>query len=143
MRFLKLRIAAFAALLALTSGVQATNILELRYDEKLDQLVMKVAYRGSHADHHFTLSWDSCSDYGFDDAEHQISAGLIDSDPNDRALQEYTKTVKVSLDSLECRPAKVTVRASPNFFRSVIVPKRPERAGKPTPAEAEAEVETQ
>jgi hypothetical protein len=124
MRSTKLRIAAFTALLTLAFGVQATNILDLKYDEKLDELVLEVAYRGSHADHNFTLNWDECSDYGFDDAEHQISAGLMDSDPNDHAQQEFKKTVKVSMASFECRPAKVTIRTSTGFYRSVLVPAR-------------------
>jgi hypothetical protein len=139
MRSLSLQTALLAALLMLVSGAQATNILELDYDDKLDQLVIVIAYRGSHPDHRFTLNWDECRDYGFNDAEHQITAGLTDSDPDDRAEKEFRRTLKVPLSSLECRPAKVTVRTSANFFRSVIVPARPARTSSPPSSDTEAD----
>ena len=139
MRLNKLKIVACAALLTLAFNAGATNILELKYDEKLDQLVLLIAFRGTHADHRFTLNWDECRDYGFDDAEHQISATLTDSDPSDRADTEFKRTMKVPLASFECRPAKVTIRTTANFFRTVLVPERPARISTSPPPASDSE----
>jgi hypothetical protein len=117
-------IVALAATLALAAQAQAANVLAMSYDPSTDQLVLKVGYRGSHDKHVFTVDWEECKDYAFVDAKYQVLGNLVDSEPNDRGINEYTHDVRVSLAGLDCRPVKLTVRTAAGFFRTIIVPAR-------------------
>ena len=115
-------VAAMAAALTFASQAQAANLLAMSYDKSTDQLVLKVAYRGTHDQHNFTVNWEGCQDYASVDARYQIMGNLVDGDPDDHGAGEYTKDLRVSIADIECRPVKLTIRTSPGFFRTIIVP---------------------
>lgn len=120
--FQRLRLWAACSLLALCycAPASAITISAIVYDAAKDRLVMRVAYRGTNPDHRFSVQWAECQ--RLDDARSQILGQLIDSQHNDRALQEFTQDVKIPLAGFTCRPAKVTIRTSAGFFISVDVP---------------------
>ena len=101
----------------------AVTVTALAYDAMEDQLVMTIAYRGTHENHSFSVQWDKCQ--RLDDARSQILGLLVDSAPDDLARQNFTKQLKVPLTSFSCRPSKVTIRTSAGFFASVDVPPPP------------------
>ncbi|HEY0683178.1 MAG TPA: hypothetical protein VGD45_12675 [Steroidobacter sp.] len=126
-RATSLRIWAACFLLGLLHSLPASavTVTALAYDATEDQLVMTIAYRGTHENHDFTVQWTECK--RLDDARSQILGLLVDSAPNDLARQNFTKQVKVDLTSFTCRPSKVTIRTSAGFFASVDVPPPPKK----------------
>lgn len=108
----------------------AVTVTALSYDPAEDQLVMTIAYRGTHENHDFSVQWTECK--RLDDARSQILGVLVDSAASDLARQNFTKQVKVDLQGFACRPAKVTIRTSAGFFASVDVPP-PLKKQDPTP----------
>ena len=112
-------VASLFALLYLAPAL-ATTVTGLSYDARKDQLVMTLAYRGTNPDHQFSVQWDACKK--LDDERMQIFGLLVDSQPNDRALQEFTKLKRIDLRDFSCRPSKVTIRTSAGFFTSVDIP---------------------
>lgn len=108
----------------------AVTVTALSYDPVEDQLVMTIAYRGTHEDHNFSVQWAECQ--RLDDARSQILGLLVDSAANDLARQNFTKELKVDLRGFACRPAKVTIRTSAGFFASVDIPPAPKKQ-IPTP----------
>lgn len=105
-------------------AAHAMNVLDLAYDAAADELVVTVAYRGTHADHRFTVTWEACRTLG--DDRQEIFGLLHDSDPNDPAKTEFTRTERISLKDLACRPAAVTIgSANPLLRRTVNVPAPP------------------
>ena len=117
-----LAVMAMLTSLAIVSNAHAVNVLSMSYEQKTDELLLKVAYRGTHDKHVFSLAWDECHDYAFAEAKHQIMANLIDSEPNDEAKTEFTQNLRFSLAGIECRPVKLTIRTSPGFNRTLVVP---------------------
>lgn len=107
----------------------AVTVTALSYDPVEDQLVMTIAYRGTHENHDFSVQWTECK--RLDDARSQILGVLVDSAANDLARQNFTKQVKVDLEALTCRPAKVTIRTSAGFFASVDIPPPPKKQTSP------------
>ena len=115
-----------------TTAANATNLLGLSHDEETDTLVLKVAYRGSHGEHPFSLDWGECKDYAFGDTPHQIGAQLVDRDFDDSGPQEFTQTLEFSLAGMTCRPSKLTVRTSSGAYRTIVVPAAHEVEPKPS-----------
>ena len=109
----------------------AISVTTLTYDPGKDQLVMTIAYRGTNADHQFNVQWDKCS--RLDDERMQILGLLVDSQPNDRAQQEFTKPLRIDLRDFSCRPSKVTIKTSAGFFTSVDVPPAKTKGSSPLP----------
>lgn len=103
----------------------ATNFTSVVYDEKLDKLIVKIAYRGTHGDHQFSIQWGECR--RLDDDRFQTYGLLVDSEPMDLARQEFSKVLEIGMISFPCRPAKITVRTAAGFNRSIEIPK-PKRA---------------
>jgi hypothetical protein len=122
-----LRLWAAGSLLALfyCTPASAITVNGLIYDAEKDQLVMTIAYRGTNADHEFSVQWAECD--RLDDERSQILGLLIDNQANDLARQEFTKQFEVELAGFTCRPAKVTIRTSDMFFISVDVPAAPKK----------------
>jgi len=114
-------VVAIAVASTFAAAANATNLLELTHDAGTDTLVLKVAYRGSHGDHPFSLDWGECKDDAFG-TPHQIGAQLIDREFDDSGSQEFKQTLTFSLADLECRPAKLTIRTSSGAYRTVLVP---------------------
>jgi hypothetical protein len=104
-----------------SSVASGANFVEATYDESTDELVVKVAYRGTNPSHEFSLQWDQCQDAAAD-GTYQISARVIDSQWNDRARRDFEKVVRFPLNDLRCRPATVTLFTAPDFQISVTVP---------------------
>ena len=117
-----LAMTALLTSIAIASNAHAANIMSMSYEPKTDELLLKVAYSGTHDKHVFSLGWDECHDYAFADAKYQIMANLVDSEPNDEAKTEFTQNLRFSLGGIECRPVKLTIRTSPGFNRTLVVP---------------------
>lgn len=100
------------------------NLLDAFYDAATDELVFTIAYRGSHSDHTFEVSWEACRTMG--DGQRQIFGIILDSDPKDPARMEFEKTERVSLKTFSCRPATVTMGlANPVYRRTLTIPAPP------------------
>lgn len=110
----------------------AVTVTVLTYDAAKDQLVMTVAYRGTNPDHTFTVQWDPCKK--LNDERMQIFGLLVDSQPNDRALQEFTKSQRIDLRDFTCRPSKVTIKTSTGIFNSVDIPAAKTKGSSPLPS---------
>jgi hypothetical protein len=110
-----------AALLA--AAARADNFANVRYDAAKDQLVVTVFYRGTNPDHRFTLKWGACK-ASQDGTQHEIVAEVLDSEWQDTATDNYRKTTRFSLASLDCRPAKLTLRTAPRFYYTLQIPGR-------------------
>jgi hypothetical protein len=115
-------LATLVAVFAVSPQANAVNVLAMSYDKTTDQLVLKIAYRGTNDQHSFTVNWEQCKDYAFVDAKYQVLGNLLDSQPDDPGTSEFTKDLRISLATVECRPVKLTVRTTPGFFRTIVVP---------------------
>jgi hypothetical protein len=120
-----LRLWTVCSLLALVycAPASAITLTSLTYDAAENQLVMKIAYRGTNPDHKFSVRWDACK--RLDDSRAQILGQLLDSQPNDLAREEFTQEFKLDLEDFSCRPSEVTIRTSAGFFMSVNLPAAP------------------
>lgn len=108
-------VAAFAC-----GSVSAENFGRVGYDPAADQLVVTMLYRGTNPDHDFSLKWGVCKT--LPDGSNEVVAEVIDSQARDAARQDFRKTVRLSLDGLPCRPAKLTLRAAPRTYYSLQIP---------------------
>ena len=110
-----------------TAAVVAANFGSVHYDPNSDQLIVTMIYDGTNPDHHFSIQWGPCHKVDQpDQPAHQIiDVSILDDQWNDAATKSYTKTVRVPLASLSCRPATVTLRTAPDFYASIDVPARP------------------
>lgn len=79
-------------------------------------------YSGTNPNHAFSLHWDVCKPLNDERADAEIEAIVLDSQWNDAARQEFTTTVRFSLQGIPCRPASVTLRSAPRFLYMVRVP---------------------
>jgi hypothetical protein len=98
----------------------ADNFQKVSYDSSTDELVITVIYRGTNADHQFSVKWGPCADG--DDGRHTIVGELLDQQFQDAARKNYKKTVRIGLADLGCRPAVVTLRTAPRFFYTLAIP---------------------
>jgi hypothetical protein len=126
-----LALAAALALIILVTphAGHADNFRKVTYDPATDELVIVVVYRGTNPDHQFSLKWGPCVDRS--DDRRQIAAELLDQQYQDPAQKEYTKTVRMSLAHMNCRPAVVTLRTAPRFYYALRVPERGANLGSP------------
>lgn len=106
----------------------ADNFQKVTYDASSDELVISVIYRGTNADHQFSVKWGSCVDG--DDGRHTIVGDLLDQQFQDAARKNYKKTIHISIADLECRPAAVTLRTAPRFYYTLTIPARPAQANR-------------
>lgn len=117
------RAAAFIAFLGfLPPAGHADNFQSVSYDPAADELVVVVAYTGTNPDHQFSVQWGPCIDHG--DAGREIAGELLDQQSRDEAKTDFTKTVRLSLADMDCRPAAVTLRTAPRFYYTLTVPAR-------------------
>jgi hypothetical protein len=108
---------------------RADSFQSATYDPATDELLIVVEYRGTSADHQFSLEWERCIDRG--DNRHTIVAQLLDQQFRDAAREDFTKTLRMSLANMNCRPATVTLSTAPGFYMTVEVPPRATSATKP------------
>lgn len=116
------------AMVAASPGVMADNFGSVRYDPADNQLVVVMIYRGTSPDHHFSVKWGRCRTLidQIGEPPHQIiQADIVDDQGNDAARTNYSKTIRLSLAGLSCRPATVTLWTPPRHFRSLNVPYHP------------------
>jgi hypothetical protein len=99
---------------------QAMNFISLQYDEETDELKFVIAYRGTHANHQFSIDWEACRPLG--DEGQQIFGRVIDSDPRDLARQDFRKEVVIDLSSFACRPARLSLGTFYNHIRTIDIP---------------------
>jgi hypothetical protein len=102
-------------------GAGADAFDSAHYDPVTDSLVVTLLYSGTNPDHQFTLRWVTCSKPDANGVS-EIAAEVLDSQWDDAAQQDFTKTVRFSLAALPCRPAEVTLRTPPRFIYTVYVP---------------------
>jgi hypothetical protein len=113
---------ASAIVLWLPSGsVRADNFVNVRYDGQTDELVVTMAYRGTNADHTFSLHWGQCRD-SEQGKPTEIVAEVLDDQWKDEARHSFKKTTRFGLAQLHCRPAKVTLRTAPRFYYTLLIP---------------------
>jgi hypothetical protein len=104
-------------------AASADTFANVRYDARHDQLVVTVSYRGTNPDHAFSLKWGQCKEQE-DGGAREIVAEVLDSQWDDVASRDFKKTTKFSLENLQCRPAKVTLRTAPRFYYTLQIPPR-------------------
>lgn len=93
------------------------------YDPKSDELIVTITYSGTNPDHTFSLAWNRCTTHP--DGTTNVQAEVIDHQARDTVNRDFTKTVRLSLAGLSCRPATVTLHSWPNSFTTVQVPAAP------------------
>jgi hypothetical protein len=110
--------ATFASLEA-----SADNFVKVRYDKPSDRLIVTLVYGGSNSHHHFSLKWGECQANQSGDLPG-VTAEVLDDQFEDRAQQDFTKTVRFGLADMPCpRPVNVTLRTAPRFFYTLTIPK--------------------
>lgn len=119
MRRAALALACAAVLLA--PPASAADILGAAYDAQTDELVVDIAYRGTHPNHEFFLLWDSCKG----EAPARTAARLVDRQGQDVAREDFRVRERLSLEGLPCRPAQVTLRLGLNANHTVYIPAPP------------------
>lgn len=112
--------AAIGLCLLGTSTVRAATFSSAYYDPQTNQLVVTLTYGGTNPDHQFSVRWGQCHPLG--EASHQIVGEVLDSEWNDASKQDFTKTVRFGLASLNCRPATVTLRTAPRYEYTLQIP---------------------
>ena len=115
------------AMASAAAAVVAASFGPVRYDAHSDELIVTMIYDGTNPDHHFSIQWGPCRKVDQQDqpAHQLIDVSILDDQWNDAATRSYTKTVRVPLGALSCRPATVTLRTAPDFYESLEVPARP------------------
>jgi hypothetical protein len=109
-----LLIAVAVAMATAATAVMADYFGPVRYDPNSDQLIVTMIYDGTNPDHHFSIYWDPCRKLDQPGAPaHQIAVSIVDNQGSDLAKKSYTKTIRVPLAALSCRPARVTLLTAP------------------------------
>jgi hypothetical protein len=121
--------AVFAVLLGVAASMlagtaAADNFADVYYDAQTNELVITMSYRGTNPNHKFSLEWGECHTLA-DASEPEIIAEVDDDQPLDAAREEFKTTTRVSLENLNCRPAKLTLRTAPRFYYTLHIPARP------------------
>lgn len=111
-------LACAAAMVLSAPAVMADSFGSVHYDAAGNQLIVTMVYDGSHAHHHFTVRWGSCQslDHHPGAPPSQIAVQILDDQGDDAAKRKYTRTLRISLASLSCRPARVTLLTEPEVF---------------------------
>ena len=103
------------------NDVHADTFSGVTYDATHDELIVTMAYRGTNADHSFTLKWGTCKTSA-SGTESQLAAEILDSQSQDPARQPFEKTTRFSLSDIPCRPVKLTLRTAPRFLYTLRIP---------------------
>ena len=96
---------SLVSLLAAPQSARADNFVDAHYDASSDELVVTLRYSGTNPDHNFSLQWGACTDATDHSGVSRIDATMEDDQWRDAARELFTKTVRVSLAPLACRPA--------------------------------------
>jgi hypothetical protein len=96
--------------MATAGPVLAAYFGPVHYDPKGDQLVVTLMYDGTKPDHHFSVHWGRCRKLNHPgQPAHVIDAFVIDDQGNEVASKSFTKTIRVPLAALSCRPGRVVL----------------------------------
>lgn len=108
-----------------SAAVMADTFGPVHYDSKSGQLIVTMIYDGTNDNHNFSIQWGRCRkivDQLGEPAHQIINLEILDDQGNDAARKSYTKTVRVPLAGLSCRPATVTLWTPPNHYTSLDIP---------------------
>ena len=103
-------------------SLHAATFSQAYYDSKTNELVVTIIYGGTNPDHQFSVEWGECGSLGDDGSQHEIAARVLDSQWGDEEQQTFTKTVRFSFASVNCRPATVTLHTAPRFEYTMQIP---------------------
>jgi hypothetical protein len=106
----------------LITNARADNFKSVHYDQRRDQLVVQMDYRGTHPDHTFHLNWGRCRPVEQEPGMWQVAVDVLDDQWNDAATTDYSRTLTLDLSKLRCRPAHVTLRTAPRFYYTLTIP---------------------
>lgn len=107
-------------------AAHADNFVAAHYDGRTDELVVTMRYRGTNANHAFTLQWGECQQASSDPHGRQTTtARVLDDQWDDAANTPFRKTVRFSLVGISCRPAVVTLFTAPRFRYTINIPGAP------------------
>ena len=123
-RSLSLMIAT-AALAVVSRAAMADTFGPVRFDSKSDAIVVTMRYEGTNPNHHFSIHWGPCRklrDQLHGPAPKFIDLGVIDDQGNDAAQRSYTRTLRIPLTGMACRPATVNLWTSYNQHASIHIP---------------------
>jgi hypothetical protein len=101
----------------------SADIREAYYDPTGHELVVEIAYRGTLPDHDFTLRWGKCQ--RGEGESYGIAARIVDLQGHDEARENFRTQARFSLNNLECRPARVTLRLGRVSHETIVVPAPP------------------
>ena len=104
---------------------RADHFVDARYDAQSDELVVTMRYKGTNPNHDFTATWGRCKHTDRDTKRQQITAVVLDDQWRDAARELFTKTVRLSLADVSCRPAQVTLQTAPRYRYTVNIPSAP------------------
>lgn len=100
---------------------EADEFADVRYDRQTDSLVITMNYRGTNPDHGFSLKWGPCE--ADESGNPGAAAEVLDDQYDDPAEQDFSKTVRLSLDGMPCpRPVSLTLRTAPRFIYTLAIP---------------------
>ena len=102
-------------------SAQADTFSRVTYDRGKDELVITMRYRGTNADHTFSLQWGHCKETAGSQL-HEVVVDVLDSQWQDEERADFKKTTRFGLADLSCRPVVVTLRTAPRFFYTLLIP---------------------
>jgi hypothetical protein len=104
------------------SPARAATFTNAYYDAATSEIVVTMLYAGTNPDHEFSIKWSTCRPLGNSGDQFQIAGDVRDSQWDDTAQTNYTKTVRFNVANLNCHPATVTLRTAPRFETTVQIP---------------------
>lgn len=96
---------ALMGLLALPAIALADDFTHANYDPGSDELVVTVTYSGTNPNHTFSMQWGPCQTAEGSD-QHTVALEVLDSQWQDPARQDFSKTMRFALDGMPCRPER-------------------------------------
>jgi hypothetical protein len=102
-------------------SAQADTFSRVIYDNRKDELVITMRYRGTNPDHTFSLRWGPCVETAHSPLR-EVVVEVLDSQGQDEERADFKKTTRFGLTDLSCRPAALTLRTAPRFFYTLLIP---------------------
>jgi len=115
---------AAALTLAGIRAARADDFVRVSYAAATDQLVITMRYRGTNANHGFSLQWGRCKSRAGGLAA-ELSGRVLDDQAQDPAQTAFVVTKQFGLTDIPCRPAKLTLWTAPRFFYVLTIPPAP------------------
>lgn len=111
-------LASTAAMAVAAPAAMADSFGSVHYDAAGNQLIVTMVYEGTSPHHQFSVQWGQCQslDHHPGAPPNQVGVQIVDDQGNDAAKKRYTRTLRISLAKLSCRPARVTLLTEPEVF---------------------------